>query len=636
MRLLLTLLMWCILLPGLLTQAPPPKLLSRSSLTTLSRNTHLVLQEAWRDTNTGTMKVLWSIQLNLTKATSPHLRALCSEHGMIVCVSVAPSLGDGSFMGFLAPAPCTVVTCNQDQTSTLHTSALPSSSSSSSSWSAGTIVWNGAPGIMLPPRGVIYIQLAVKSAPTVILSTSNQVVIVRSTFAIIPIAASTTSSSTFSTSSTTSTPSSSAPSTSTSNTLLDTDNGNSILHSMRLGIDFPPPNAEIWAQDLRVSTIIEVDDPLEFAKKQDQLRACFLLEMVSSPLTTPTTFTTTASKPSVSFCEELDVSVLRFKHLNNGTYLLTLWMMELEKKPTTPHSTMIPTPTNSRTSGSGSSAHNNNNNNNKINRRSNNVTRMFVVRKGSDLPNAWTTDPRIRLLRPSPDPTTVHKYRGWPCAHDQPPTIEQKTDLDASYRTVDSSSSLLPTARAVLPWRGNEQLTIPQSWKQYMSVKRRYTSFDNPTTSLALKKRVLPLTSYAWEYERDESTDVVLVLGIKVEATGFAYRQALRETWMQNKGDSPQDVKIWFIIGSPKNNTNEKILDQILQEAMHYQDMLLGGHPYWTSISTYPWHVLHVRDSYYTLVEKTMTFMEFSIRTYPHFQYLVSFFPTCNQFVNRT
>ena len=32
---------------------------------------------------------------------------------------------------------------------------------------------------------------------------------------------------------------------------------------------------------------------------------------------------------------------------------------------------------------------------------------------------------------------------------------------------------------------------------------------------------------------------------------------------------------------------------------------------------------MNVSDSYYTLVQKTVTFMEFAVRTYPEFQYLM-------------
>ena len=65
------------------------------------------------------------------------------------------------------------------------------------------------------------------------------------------------------------------------------------------------------------------------------------------------------------------------------------------------------------------------------------------------------------------------------------------------------------------------------------------------------------------------------------------------------------------------------MLHQILMEANEHSDMLLGNHKEWQD-SFYPWHVFQVQDSYYTLVEKTLTFMEFAVRTYPNFRYLVS------------
>jgi len=69
-----------------------------------------------------------------------------------------------------------------------------------------------------------------------------------------------------------------------------------------------------------------------------------------------------------------------------------------------------------------------------------------------------------------------------------------------------------------------------------------------------------------------------------------------------------------------------------LLEAQTHQDMLLGEHPYWARGAAsgggdlnmdYPWMVFHVHDSYYTLVQKTMTFLEFTTRTYPNHQYLM-------------
>jgi hypothetical protein len=112
-----------------------------------------------------------------------------------------------------------------------------------------------------------------------------------------------------------------------------------------------------------------------------------------------------------------------------------------------------------------------------------------------------------------------------------------------------------------------------------------------------------------------------------VEAAAFEYRRAMRETWMQYADTESKDVRIWFLVGTPSSRLLATIVDKVLQEAHAHGDMLLGPHPRFASAASlhgaYPWTVFNVSDSYYTLVEKTVTFMEFAVRTYPNFDFLM-------------
>ena len=462
-----------LLLHLVFTSKPPAPLLTPPSLTLLSRRTSLSLQAAVRDPQTGTTRATY--QISYQSATKPsRLHNLCINYGLQICISTSNvSPNDTSFLGQKIPTPCSQIQCN----------LLISDASTFNEFSHSQqreVVWNGTPNPMNPSRNAIYAILSITSHPTIIITTSNQIHTTRSTLAIpaVPIE--------------------------TNNR--NDDNDDDTFEEIKLLIEFPPPNAEIWSEDLRVSTIVEVEDPMNFASRQDNIRACFHLIQISSKQTKP---------PSVSFCEELDVSVLRFKHLNNGTYTLTLWLSELmHSKPTDNTATL-------------EQFQHIENENQHMHPISKNVTRLFVVKKGSSLLNQWTIDPRIRLKRPSFDPTTSLKHRGWPCCDKKTNVNNRKYERDSQ----ETNALELPTTRSAIPWRHEAQLTIPSS----------FSSSSSSSSSDSEKIRIPPVTSYAWERERDEG-DVVLVLGIKVEATGFEYRNAIRTTWM-SKNNLDVDVK---------------------------------------------------------------------------------------------
>jgi len=504
-------------------------LLTPQSLATISTNARIIVHSAARDANTGTTRVACSVDVSNVMARD-RLRQLCIQEGLQLCVAtnLVDSKGDSIFLGTKVPMPCTKMKCLKEIEEDMK---------------AVLIDWNGLPGpIQSKEKLMVVVSLQLISSPAV--------KIIQSTAKLIK-----------------ETPPPTTPPTST--TTRTTTTKTTIHKDMKLLIEFPPPNAQIWSDDLRVSTYIEVENVIEFSKKRDFIRACFSLEKISDKET-----------QSVSFCEELDVSVLRFKGLNNGTYVLTVWMEEKILGSDDPRYTIV----------------------------TQNTTRLFEVMKGSSIQNEWMVDPRLRLLRPARDPTTPPRYYGWPCTTTTTttttPTQEEKKEIPIS-----------PTSKSAVPWLNEHQLQIPNH-------------------NGKVKHRVWPVTSYAWEHEYT-AKKIVLVVGIKVESNAFKYRSVIRskwykhhrekksimlsipkkthfiyfsslcfaigkDTWMKN---IEHDVRVWFIVGIPNKKISNATLDQVLMEAKTHQDMLIGEHPRWTG-SDYPWMVFNVYDSYYTLVRE--------------------------------
>ena len=173
--------------------------------------------------------------------------------------------------------------------------------------------------------------------------------------------------------------------------------------------------------------------------------------------------------------------------------------------------------------------------------------------------------------------------------------------MDLCHHTCHMQNDLknLPTGHTAIPWKhDNSQLWLPPY------------------------KLLPPTVANAWHREKRK---VTLVVGVKVAATAFEYRSALRETWFNRKKDR-NDCAFWFVIGYPDENENKKlskdVIQKLIEEARTYNDMLLGPNPAFLEANLpFPWVLFNVKDSYYTLVEKTVTFMTFASMTY-NFQYL--------------
>ena len=130
-----------------------------------------------------------------------------------------------------------------------------------------------------------------------------------------------------------------------------------------------------------------------------------------------------------------------------------------------------------------------------------------------------------------------------------------------------------------------------------------------------------PVVSNYWHREK---RSVVLVIGVKVSWKGFAYRKVLRETWFkrETKTYTKRDVAMWFVVGRPPLDAPVEDLNRLIDEAKQHKDMLLGPHLHLAAADIpFPWVMFNVTDSYYTLVEKTVTFMTFATKTYD-FEYL--------------
>ena len=491
------------------------------------------------------------------------LSALCQEYGLRVCVSTdAVTSDDNLFMGLRTPSPCVKVSCAELERLQGEEQLLRQRTTTTDG-----IYWRG-----VSPNDkhlqVVSATLTLSSSPSVVLATSHPTTVLASVTSLAPSLVEIFER---------------KSEKNEKEKLVTTATISSMFQGMQLKIEFPPPNVQIWSDDLRVSTIVEVEDSQEFAKRHDDMRACFSLEKVEKveTVTNVETPTTTEAKKllRVEFCDDLDVSVLRFKGLNNGTYLLTLWMEEKEEK-----------------------RRRNQKKKKEVKKlRSANATRRFQIMRGSPIVNGWLVDPRLRLMRPSHDPTTPSKYIGWPCcgggsssssAGRRPQKGEEGEGLELERRRRAKPMSTLDhqptrTSMSARPWFGEHQLSIPiisstsSSSSPSSSFSRRQAAdrslFKSETSRQKTVTRVWPTTSYAWEHERrSNNEEVTLVIGIKVEATGFEYRRVARATWILNHED---DVKIWFIIGIPSTQHDNATLDKILTEAKMHGDMLLGDHP---------------------------------------------------------
>ena len=375
-------------------------------------------------------------------------------------------------------------------------------------------------------------------------------------------------------------------------------------------IEFPPPRTVLLASDLRVTSIVEVGDALAFSEQHRGAQACFRLEQLDQGTSAADAAAVTAAatsvaaegtipprsatrpRPFVSFCEDLEVSVLRFKGLTNGTYNLSLWMESGgHDNSGVPSGTLI----------------------------SYVSSRIFQVVRGAEH-EGWLVDPRLRLARPAVGPTTPHSLRRWPCLASSSSSSSSCSTATPHHDNFNHGQTNeygepvgLPTVHAAVPWSGTHQLLLP---------------IPTLVSSLAIAReqsgRGPAFAAFTWQQERASGTGVILVVGIKVAAKDFAYRSAIRETWMRHRL-AATDTRIWFIVGTPAASTTHALLDELQAEAVAYQDMLLGPHPRLleSRAGPYPWTVFNVSDSYYTLVQKTVTFMEFALRTYPNFGFLM-------------
>lgn len=99
------------------------------------------------------------------------------------------------------------------------------------------------------------------------------------------------------------------------------------------------------------------------------------------------------------------------------------------------------------------------------------------------------------------------------------------------------------------------------------------------------------------------------MIGIKTSVDSFEYRQAIRETWLSQA--DPSTTCVLFCVGAPNSTLpSAPLLSAALRlEQSTYSDLLL-----------YP--DLPVTDSYYTLVEKSTSFMRYAHRNF-QFRYLL-------------
>jgi hypothetical protein len=157
------------------------------------------------------------------------------------------------------------------------------------------------------------------------------------------------------------------------------------------------------------------------------------------------------------------------------------------------------------------------------------------------------------------DPTTLKEHRGWPCSSSSSSQTQQ------TQQENEEELLIPPTSKAAIPWLNEHQLTIPvypatTAVTPATSATSSATSSANSATTPPLKTqpRIWPATSYAWEHECT-TAPIVLVVGIKVEADAFEYRDIIRQTWMSAVA---KDVKVWFIVGIPSAKHAPTVLDR--------------------------------------------------------------------------
>ena len=364
--------------------APTSSLLTPQSLMTVARSSSLHVETALRDSTTGTTAIACTLTVQTAEAHH-RLHLLCLEQGLRLCVTTdeISSSTEVLFMGMKVPKPCVKVNC-QHQPSNTGTLAgrVP--------WNVGTVAWHGRPGPMNPSRSAVVVHLSLQHSSTVVLLTSNPTFVVPG--ALPPDVAASPASpvpTTPSSPSSSSLPQKTPPSNGT----------HGINNTMKLLIGFPPPNAQIWSEDVRISTVIEVDDAVEFSKQRDTLRACFLLEQVGVDEVEPGrgAMLDNNGHKMMSFCDELDVSVLRFKGLNNGMYRLTLWMVEVVVLSSASFESIDFLADFTTKGAAGTVSGTNNVFSYRV--KSDNTTRMFEIKNGSTVLDEWMIDPRLSLLR---------------------------------------------------------------------------------------------------------------------------------------------------------------------------------------------------------------------------------------------
>ena len=151
------------------------------------------------------------------------------------------------------------------------------------------------------------------------------------------------------------------------------------------------------------------------------------------------------------------------------------------------------------------------------------------------------------------DPTTLKEHRGWPCSSSSSSSQTQQTQQENEEQLL-----IPPTSKAAIPWLNEHQLTIPV-YPATTAVTPATSATSSATTPpLKTQPRIWPSTSYAWEHEYT-TAPIVLVVGIKVEADAFEYRDIIRQTWMSAVA---KDVKVWFIVGIPSAKHSPTVLDR--------------------------------------------------------------------------
>ncbi|GMI40647.1 hypothetical protein TrCOL_g10021 [Triparma columacea] len=102
-----------------------------------------------------------------------------------------------------------------------------------------------------------------------------------------------------------------------------------------------------------------------------------------------------------------------------------------------------------------------------------------------------------------------------------------------------------------------------------------------------------------------------LVIGVKTSAKAFPHRMAIRSTWGGPSLREGGEVCLFFVVGRVDQDMPDvREVEMALRNEQHvYSDLLL-------------WPDVDVIDSYYTLVEKTSSFISYAVRNH-NFRYLM-------------